>query len=213
MVRTGQRAAALMTLLVQAGFRPKAAPRAPRLHEVSPDIAGRVLEIYAEFGGTVSEPQLRPGGWDIFLEGDLAVELDEELHFNRYRGMTLEPDWTMSLPWREEYCQLAVSHEAVCLRAGQWGKRWTNESCEKMFGPAGAPGDFDDGGAPRWKQRALYDAVNDAAALSCPGVRLARVSVFDRIDGVEVSSLLDGSRSVAPELIANFVKRRTRYAA
>jgi hypothetical protein len=40
----------------------------------------------------------------------------------------------------------------------------------------GAAGDLDGEGAPRWKQRALYDAIKDTAPAAL-GVALARVSV------------------------------------
>ena len=36
-----------------------------------------------------SSPRFRPGRWDLVFEEDLVVELDEELHFNRYRASTL----------------------------------------------------------------------------------------------------------------------------
>ena len=102
---------------------------------------------------------LRPGPWDLAFEGNLFVELDEELHFNRYRSVTLEPAWAVELPWRRDYMSFSVEHEPACLAAARWGKRWTNPSCERIFGPADPPGTFGVVGAPRWKQRALYDAM------------------------------------------------------
>ena len=69
----------------------------------------------------------------------------------------------------------------------------TNPSTERLFGVELEPGDLDsDGGAPRWKQRALYDAMKDAYALH-HDVRLARLSVYDDVEvGVTLGEVLDG---------------------
>lgn len=166
MVRTGNRAAALEQLLLQAGYEPsRVGPNAPRLADLTPDLASSVLDTFRKLDGTSDTPNLRPGSWDLTFAGTLVVELDEELHFNRYRALTLGEPWAASLPWCADYARLCRSHEPYCLNAGKWGKRWTNLSCEAMFGPPDNPGQFDAGGAPRWKQRALYDAMKDAAAL------------------------------------------------
>jgi hypothetical protein len=48
----------------------------------------------------------------------------------------------------------------------------------------GPPGDLDGAGAPRWKQRALYDAMKDTARSAGAGAAvLARVSVWDPVAG------------------------------
>lgn len=51
-------------------------------------------------------------------------------------------------------------------------------------------------GAPRWKQRALYDAMKDAFALGSTEHRLARLSVYDQVEGIEIGALLDGQAVV-----------------
>lgn len=209
MVRTGQRAAALRELLEEAGFQPAAVvPAPPRLHDLEDDLAESILQTYRTFGGTEQEPALRPGAWDLAFEDGLVIELDEELHFNRYRGHTLAADWADPLPWRPEYLRQSETQETSCLSAGSWGKRWTNPSCERMFGPAAEPRSFEGGGAPRWKQRALYDSMKDAAALSISDLRLARLSVFDTVEGNILASLLDGSTRIVPALISHYVEGR-----
>lgn len=97
---------------------------------------------------------------------------------------------------------LRVSH------AGGWGKRWTNSSCEKLFGPPDLPGAFYAGGAPRWKQRALHDATKDAFALSRMGVRLARLAVYDRCDCIELGMALAGDRHTNPAALVAFLEER-----
>lgn len=149
MTSAGQRARALRDLLSHAGLRPTTdAP--PRPSGV--DRLEELLELYRSLGGLQDAPSLRPGGWDLAFDDGLVVELDEELHFNRYRALTLETSWSDGLPWTEDYTRYCVQHEAECLAAGHWGRRWTNHSCAHMF-TGGPAGDLDGDGAPRWKQR------------------------------------------------------------
>jgi hypothetical protein len=147
MVRTGARAEALGAALASAGFQVAAkGPLAPRLDVLPADICRAVVALYRELGGQHEQPVLRPGAWDLTLAGGVVIELDEELHFNRYRARTLAEPWARNLPWRETYLVMCDQHEDDCLRAGSWGKRWTNESCERMFGPAAPMANLD---APR----------------------------------------------------------------
>lgn len=204
MVRTGQRSEVLLDLLVGAGLRPIVAtpPRptgAERLEEL--------LELYRRLGGLQDAPRLQPGAWDLAFEDGLVVELDEELHFNRYRALTLESSWSIGLPWVKDYLRYCADHEGACLSAGRWGKRWTNDSCARMF--SGSPaGDLDGDGAPRWKQRALYDAMKDTAPMTALGVALARVSIYDQVDGVSLGSVLEGSARLTRTAIVEFVAAR-----
>lgn len=206
MVSTGARAANLRTILNDAGLRTAPPPAAPRLGDLGP-FAVEITDLYQQLGGTQLEPTLRPGAWDLAFDDDLVVELDEELHFNRYRGATLERTWTASLPWREDYLRYCVEHEPGCLAAATWGKRWTNPSCARLFGEGGAPGDLSGAGAPRWKQRALYDAMKDAAA-AAGAVRLARVATVDVVAGVPLGEVLEGRFDVEPSLVAGLVRQR-----
>ena len=53
-----------------------------------------------------------------------------------------------------------------------------------MFSSGSQPGDLaSEGGAPRWKQRAIYDAMKDTVAAGAKGVRVARLSVYDNVSG------------------------------
>ena len=154
-------------------------------------------------------PPLRPGAWDLAFDEGLVVELDEELHFNRYRTQTLQPAWAAALPWHDAYLAFSNKHEQQCLAAGKWGKRWTNPSCESMFGPPGAPGALDVAGAPRWKQRALYDAVKDIAALNSRTVRLARLAVWDLIGSTRLGDALIGGAQIDLDQLRDLIARRT----
>lgn len=142
------------------------------------------------------------------LQDGLLVELDEELHFNRYRALTLGAPWAADLPWREDYLRYCSQNESACVAAAKWGKRWTNPSCERLFGVAGPAGSFEGNGAPRWKQRALYDAIKDAFALSQQEYRLARVAVYDDIDGRTLEEVLRSPRPDDAEAVAELVRSR-----
>lgn len=204
MVRTGRRTEVLRDLLAGAGLRPTSTtpPRPSGAEHVD-----ELLGLYRHLGGLQNAPALRPGAWDLVFDDGLVVELDEELHFNRYRALTLESSWSADLPWIEDYLRYCADHEGECLAAGSWGKRWTNDSCARMFS-GGPAGDLSGDGAPRWKQRALYDAIKDTAPTTALGVALARVSVYDEVDGVPLGSVLEGLARVARATVVELVRSR-----
>lgn len=202
MGRTGARAAALDRAMCATGYVPATVkPSPPRTTSFADELAAAMATLYRDLGGVNVEPALRPGSWDLAYADGLVVELDEELHFNRYRLLTIDRPWATALPWHEAYRRLCVDREPDCLRAARWGKRWTNPSCEQLFGVADQPGTFGPVGAPRWKQRALYDAMKDAWAISTPEHRLARVSVHDEIGGVLVEDALRARATLDPRNI------------
>lgn len=209
MVSTGGRATALSRLLGHIGLEVVAVrPAPPRLMDFGLTRQAELLRLYAELGGAVRQPKLRPGAWDLALADGRVVELDEELHFNRYRTLTLQQPWSADLPWRDAYLQHCVRHELECLRAGTWGKRWTNASCEALFGSAGTPGDLE-AGSPRWKQRALYDAMKDAQAAQGGGPPLVRVSVYDPLGDHALGDALENAASADADALARLVEVRT----
>ena len=212
MVRTGARAKVLSDLLAAASFRLIAPPPAPGLDSIQPREATLVRDLYMTLGGVQNDPRLRTGGWDLAVEapdGEVTViELDEELHFNRYRRATLDAPWYRHVPWATEYATLCAAHAERCRAAGSWGKRWSNPSCERLFGPAGDPSDLTGPGAPRWKQRALYDAIKDLAALSGTAPTLARLSIYDTVDGVQLKTALNYKAVLNPAALTELVAQR-----
>ncbi len=210
MVRAGARATVLAAVIQMAGAQiASRTPTPPRLGDLREDLAASIMELYRSFGGTGANPALRPGAWDLGLDGGVLVELDEELHFNRYRLAALDSDWARPLPWHEAYVWHCERTEAHCLAAGSWGKRWTSPSCDAMFGVGDPPGQLLSKGAPRWKQRALYDAMKDAYAVSPTGQRIARVSVHDKVSDVTLGDVLEGRASVAPDEVLALIRQRT----
>lgn len=214
MVRTGARASALAVLLERGGHvQDPIKPPAPRLNDFGRDLVEELHSLYVALGGIQERPNLRPGSWDLSIDGVL-LELDEELHFNRYRHVSIENQTGSRLPWADEYLDACVRYEANCLRAGRWGARWTSRSSERMFGEAATPGVLDESsGAPRWKQRALYDAMKDAAARASPGQRVARLSVWDTVSGALLGDALRGHVAIdVAELSQLFASRTSGIA-
>ncbi|WP_018603979.1 hypothetical protein [Mycobacterium sp. 155] len=205
----GARQDALEQMLAEAGYR-RASTKSmrPHLHALQPHDQKEILRLYHLLGGVLDAPRLRPGPWDCVLEGGLVVELDEGQHFNRYRRKTLEPAWAQQLPWRETYMRYCMQFENVCTLERGWGSYWATVSTQQLFGPAGPPRLLDGVGSPRWKQRALYDAMRDIAAVGS-GVRLARLAVYDVVGGVPLSDALDGKQPVDRNTLRAFVDRRT----
>ncbi len=175
---------------------------------MDPESAERVLELYRALGGEVeSFAVLRPGVWDIVLTDGLIVELDEEQHFNRYRRITLDVPWADALPWADDYRRYCVEHEDAALKKAKRGGYWASPSTEGMFGAADAPGVFEPSGSPRWKQRALYDAMRDVLAASGV-VRLARVAVWDEVGDTTLARVLDGRADVDHDALAELLRLR-----
>ena len=213
MVKTGARAEVLSRMLTRLGHRRSAtSPRPPRLDSVSPDLVPELMDVYRLLGGPLDAVTFRPGSWDLSFDDGLLVELDEELHFNRYRRLTLTAEWAEPLAWRADFLDLCTRREADCLKAATWGKRWTNPSCEAMFGVVGEPGVLDGPGAPRWKQRAMYDSIKDAWSISGNEQRLVRISTHDVIGGVAVGDALQGKADLNLDGLRVLVQQRATSA-
>lgn len=198
----GRRAVALQRLLASSGvdvlgeapsFVPSALPSG-RL-----DTARR---IFGALGGEADRfPERGPGRWDLVTAEGLVVELDEEQHFNRYRAATLAVLTDAALPWSSSYAGYCAGMERRCTARRGW---WTNPSSERVFGPSDPEGVFAAHGSARWKQRAFNDALKDLA----PDVRLARISIYDVIEGRTVDSILKTSDDAWATRVRVFIEDR-----
>lgn len=173
------------------------------------DARAQLGVLYRELGGILDPmPSYYTGGWDIELPDGRKVELDETQHFNRYRVISLQQEWARELPWRTDYLDYSRRFEFVCWRVASGGGGWTSPSADAMFGSAGPRGVVEGAGSPRWRQRALYDATKDIAALH-GAVRLARLSVWGSVDGVLLGNSLVGLAEVDKEALMGLVDERT----
>jgi hypothetical protein len=112
------------------------------------NVAGSIFKaeverVYKLLGGVLGSIPLKLRHWDIEFNG-IAIELDEHLHFNRYRGVTLMSSGYACLGCfpLEAYRRLCSEREDECLRAGGYGGKWSNASTEVQFGKAASPKDF-----------------------------------------------------------------------
>jgi len=208
MTKAGARADALNALLGAAGWASTPPPPRPRICDLTPDGLSRIRQIYDDLAGIPEQfEHARPGSFDLAFDtgdGKLIVELDEEQHFNRYRTITLSRPWAAQLPWTTTYVAYSAAHEAQLVRRWRSGRRWTNESAPRFFGVASPPGDFSGAGAPRWRQRAFYDAVKDLM----PAIRLARVSVHDELEGRALNVILRSGDLTTAALVRAHVEAR-----
>lgn len=106
------------------------------------------------------------------------------------------------------YC---ATSEQRCLRDSSHQGYWTRSSAERQFGPAAPRGDLTSPlGAPRWKQRALYDTMRDAYVLAGTSEhRLARVSIYDNVAGHILDDILNQKASCDPTALRDLIRART----
>jgi hypothetical protein len=183
--RVGQKQDALARLLSCAGLDLCGSVSPFALSDQPADRRAIARRIFLALGGREERFDLYdgPGAWDIATTEGVFVELDEEQHFNRYRLTTLTFLDSIQIPWTATYRGYCSTKEGKCRTDGSF---WTRASCEQVFGPSDPPGVFDGGGSARWKQRAFNDVLKDIH----PRVRLARVSIYDEIEGRALKSIL-----------------------
>ena len=174
---------------------------------VNSPLHNEIVRVYRQLGGIGLEVPCNLRAWDLEVD-EVAVELDEQLHFNRYRMMTLKSPVYRELEHfpHSEYVAHCESYEVACWRAGKYGGKWTNSSCESQFGAGNSPGVLEGNGAPRWKQRAFYDFIKDLSPILI-GQPVVRLSIWDRlhVNGCEMTmdgALQRGNSSAAAEIMA-----------
>jgi len=193
---------ALEQLLSSAGTVSHSTLRFPKVDEVAAsDFRLEIEDVYRRLGGILPSLPLNLRSWDMEFDS-IAIELDEYLHFNRYRGLTLKFPIYERLPHfpLESYNRYCLEHEGRCLAAGSFGARWTNKSTEAQFGLASQPRDLSGNGSPRWKQRAFYDFVKDISPLLIE-VKVVRVAVWDVLEVGEQSTTVG-------EMLTALIQRR-----
>lgn len=208
MVKTGKRAAALRGLLEAAGLTFRARGGLLRITDLGLGARDQVRGVHAMLGGLSNGQALLPGAWDLQTTDGLAIELDEQFHFTRYRAATLRALSLRELPWAPAYERYCAAYEDA---AAQGGGRWTSPPSERMFGPSDPVKVFGAFGSARGKQRALYDAMKDTAAAT-GAVRLARISIYDTVDGVRLDDILYGKRTVMPAAVRQIIEARIHQA-
>lgn len=189
----------------------------PKLSDVSKSKYEKDIDyVNRQLGGILETTPLRLKKWDIELK-EVAVELDESRHFNRYREQTLQSSLYKQLKRfpKNDYKKFCKSHESACLKAASYGGYWTNESSEKQFGNPSSDGELNGRGSPRWKQRAFYDFVKDLSPILI-GIKVVRIAIWDKVIFNKAEVLLKdileektGFSSDAYLPIMNLINKRT----
>jgi hypothetical protein len=170
-----------------------------------------VANVFRKLGGEgpVPLPEVK---CDLKV-ADIPFFLDTDLHFNRYRLITLRADfysvWT-AFPL-EKYRRFCRMYEKECLKAGQRSGIWSNDQAEKFFGEASAAGDFFANGAPGWKLRAFKDLLQDASVLLIDRQPI-RVPVYEQAltSGklVKLQKLFESRNQQSTEVLQKFLIRQ-----
>ena len=153
----------------------------------------QIKKIYNELGGCSNKISLWLCHVEIKLQNDKYLELDEQLHFNRYRLITLNSKLYVNcnLFNVDFYKDLCKNHEIDCLKSGGYAGKWKNNSTEKLFLKSSPFKDLNGNGSSRWKQRAFYDFIKDIFALE-NNKNLRRVSIWETIaNGILIKNILD----------------------
>jgi hypothetical protein len=179
-------------------------------------IRPQIETVYRKLRGVLPSVPI-PGArskWDVVTER-FIIEIDEDAHFNRYRGETLDSplyDGMRHFP-RSLYRQICIERECKCRH---YGKYWTSPSTARQFGYPDPEGNFGENGSPRWKQRAFYDFLKDATVI-VTGVPVIRVSIWEVLQLKGKPTLLGKALAVrTPEtdsaLRALVAARASRFA-
>jgi hypothetical protein len=139
-------------------------------------------EILDDLGGNGSLPLLEKLKFD-FKVGRHLILWDEELHFNRYRLISLRSDLysEMNFTFSDAYKRLCRTYEKEALKSGFQTRIWNGPPLAKhLFGAASEPGDFSGNGASGWKLQAYNDAQIDLQT-RIHGYKLIRLSPFETL--------------------------------
>ena len=151
-----------------------------------------IKRIYSKLGGKLGNFPLRIGNFDIKFGRNNYLELDEQLHFNRYRLITFNSKIysNCKIFLVGSYKKWCDEKEIICLKSGRSGGKWKNKSSEKQFPNSSENGDLNGNGSSRWKQRAFYDFLKDVYVIE-NNIKMRRISIWETIDGKTVKEILE----------------------
>lgn len=167
---------------------------------------------FRALGGVSEKLPIRTRKWSLSLE-NLAIQWDNELHFNKYRRQTLRSELyeKSKAVNKMKYLDHCRKHEKECLKAGLYGNKWHFSKAEEAFGPSEEPGDLGAKGSAAWKLRAWVDFLEDFVPLIQP-IKVLRLSVWDELlinkRLVKLGDLLLAPTEEHQEVLLQYFKRR-----
>jgi hypothetical protein len=170
------------------------------------------FQLYKELGGLKQECPHLTKTW-YYTKPNTIIILDDYLHFNRYRSITLRSplyDDIAVFP-RENFRRYCRNYEKECIKSGLQKWIWSNRESDFYFGTSEEPGDFSNNGSGGWKLRSYQDFLEDAVA-NALNFKIVRFSVYDNFlaDGklVRLDSILDRATHPLQNQLLNYVVRR-----
>ncbi len=135
-----------------------------------------------ELGGKGSFPLFEKIQID-FKIGRTLILWDDELVFNRYRGITFRSEMyeEFQFTFLEGYKRLCRTYEKEALKAGMQQRIWEGPPlATRIFGQPSEPGDFHGVGASGWKLLA-YNHLQVDLLSRIHGYKLIRLSPYETI--------------------------------
>jgi hypothetical protein len=174
---------------------------------------GWLRSCYEGLGGRNSAiclPRLR---MDFAIDRHLFL-VDDAVHFNRYRLLTLKNDLyqVFTFPWAVSYERLCRQQERACLQAGLQERIWNGPPlASKCFGKSEEFGDLSGNGAAGWKLNAYNDMQYDLIS-RLHGFKLVRIPVYETImtggSLKKLDQLLLNPGSATLELLGKWLSRK-----
>ena len=138
--------------------------------------------ILEDLGGKGSFPLFEKVPVD-FKFGRTLILWDEELVFNRYRGITFRSDLyeEFQFTFLEGHNRLCRTYEKEALKVGMQQRIWEGPPlATRVFGQPSEPGDFHGVGATGWKLLA-YNHLQVDLLTRIHGYKLIRLSPYETI--------------------------------
>jgi len=139
-------------------------------------------EVFLDLGGKGATPLLERLKFDFKINRFVFI-YDDEVHFNRYRLISLKCSIydAFSFPWRDAYLRLCRNFERECQKAGSQERIWNGPPlASKVFGKSGDYGDLNGSGSSGWKLNAYNDAQYDLLS-RLHGYRLIRIPMYENL--------------------------------
>ena len=138
--------------------------------------------VLEDLGGKGSFPLFEKVPVD-FKFGRTLIIWDEELVFNRYRGITFRSDLyeEFQFTFLEGHKRLCRTYEKEALKVGMQQRIWEGPPlATRVFGQPSEPGDFHGVGATGWKLIA-YNHLQVDLLTRIHGYKLIRLSPYETI--------------------------------
>jgi hypothetical protein len=140
------------------------------------------LEYCSRFRADISKLVLQP--FFCLKLGNTHAFIDQELDFNRYRGIALNSEFYKD--WKAfkalEFKVYSKKYEGECAKLGHKNGIWSSKESDLVFGKSAKTGDlgFSSGGSSGWKLLAIRNLLLDLYFYT--GQRpFIRVSIYDKI--------------------------------